>query len=224
MKKINYLAIIPARSGSKRLKNKNERKIKKISLLDYTLSAAIKTKRIDKIIVTTNIKKLLKKNQKKIFYVKRPKYLCKDSSSTESAILHSLKIFKIANKIEPKNIILLQPTSPFRDSLDIAKSIKTFESGNYNSLFSAYKSKFFLWEKYKKNYAKPMNYNTKKRLRGQNIKPFLVENGAIFIFKYKKFLNYKNRLIKPIGYSIMNKKNSVEIDSLEDLNFAKSFI
>ena len=67
MKKINYLAIIPARSGSKRLKNKNERKIKKISLIDYTLNAAIKTKKIDKIIVTTNIKSLLKKNQKKIF-------------------------------------------------------------------------------------------------------------------------------------------------------------
>ena len=48
MKKINYLAIIPARSGSKRLKNKNERKIKKISLIDYTLNAAIKTKKIDK--------------------------------------------------------------------------------------------------------------------------------------------------------------------------------
>tara|TARA_B110000971_G_C19859268_1_gene430865 strand:+ start:226 stop:435 length:210 start_codon:yes stop_codon:yes gene_type:complete len=67
MKKINYLAIIPARSGSKRLKNKNERKIKKISLIDYTLNAAIKTKKIDKIIVTTNIKSLLKKNQKKNF-------------------------------------------------------------------------------------------------------------------------------------------------------------
>ena len=78
-----YIAIIPARKGSKRLKNKNITKINKKPLFNYTLDAAIKCKKIGKIIVSTKIPTLLKKNSKKIFYIKRPKYLCKDHCSTE---------------------------------------------------------------------------------------------------------------------------------------------
>ena len=222
MNTIDYLAIIPARAGSKRIKNKNLVKIKKIPLFNYTLRSALKTKKINKIIITTNIKKLLKKNTKKIFYIKRPNYLCKDNSSTESAMLHALKIFKNQNNISIKNIILLQPTSPFRDHHDILNSIKKFEKGNYNSLLSVYESKFFLWTLRKKRSFLPINYNLRKRVRGQNMKNFFVENGAIFIFKYKNFLKYKNRLFKPIGYSKMSKKNSLEIDSVEDFLLAKS--
>ena len=143
MNEIDYLAIIPARAGSKRIKNKNLIKINKVPLFNYTLRSALKTKKIKKIIITTNIKKLIKKNSKKIFYVERPKYLCKDNSSTESAMLHALKTFNNKKDTIIKNIILLQPTSPFRDHQDIINSINKFEKGKYNSLLSVYESKFF---------------------------------------------------------------------------------
>ena len=222
MNKIDYLAIIPARAGSKRIKNKNLLKINKKPLFNYTLRSALKTRKIKKIIITTNINKLLKKNSKKIFYIKRPEYLCKDDSSTESAILHALKIFNTHNEIKIQNIILLQPTSPFRNHQDITKAIKKFETGKYKSLLSVYESKFFLWTIRKKRSFLPLNYNLKKRMRGQSIKNFFIENGAIFIFKYKNFLKHKNRLFKPIGFSKMSKKNSLEIDSREDFLLAKS--
>ena len=222
MNKIDYLAIIPARAGSKRIKNKNLLKIKKKPLFNYTLRSALKTRKIKKIIITTNINKLLKKNSKKIFYIKRPEYLCKDNSSTESAILHALKIFNTHNEIKIQNIILLQPTSPFRNHQDINNAIKKFETGKYNSLLSVYESKFFLWTIRKKRSFLPLNYNLKKRMRGQSMKNFFIENGAIFIFKYKNFLKHKNRLFKPIGFSKMSKKNSLEIDSREDFLLAKS--
>ena len=54
---MNYICIIPARSGSKRLKNKNTIKVNKKKLFEYTLEAALKTRRVKKIIITTNIKK-----------------------------------------------------------------------------------------------------------------------------------------------------------------------
>ena len=54
-----YIAIIPARKGSKRLKNKNITKINKKPLFNYTLDAAIKCKKIGKIIVSTNIPAIL---------------------------------------------------------------------------------------------------------------------------------------------------------------------
>ena len=58
----NYVAIIPARKGSKSIKNKNLVKIKGKRLIDYTIDAAKKTKQISKIVISSDIRNLLKKN------------------------------------------------------------------------------------------------------------------------------------------------------------------
>ena len=75
-------------------------------------------------------------------------------------------------------------------------------------------------EKRKKK-LKPINYNIKNRQRRQDSKSLIVENGAIFIFKYQKFLKSRVRLFGKIGYSIMSKKNSIEIDDNFDLRIAR---
>jgi len=216
---VKYLAIIPARKNSKRIKNKNLKKIKRRTLFHHTLDAAKRVRNISKIVVTTDIKKLLKKDTKKIIYIKRPKKLSKDSSTTESAISHSLKHLKETKKIIPKNIILLQPTSPYRNSLDIIRSIKKYEKEKYDSLFSAYKDKMLLWEFNKKRFN-PINYQINKRKREQETRDLIIENGAIFIFKYEKFLKKKVRLFGRIGCFFMSKKNSIEIDDNFDLRLA----
>ena len=212
-----YIAIIPARNNSKRIKNKNIKKLKGKLLINYTIEAAKKLKKISKIIITTDIKRIIKKNKNdKMIYIKRPKRLTRDTSTTESAIIHSLDYIKKKKNIIPKNIILLQPTSPLRDNSDIKKSIKIFEKGKYDSLFSAYEEKILIWKKEKKKF-KPVNYNIKFRKREQDSKKLIVENGAIFIFNYKKFLKHKVRLFERIGCFLMSKKKSLEIDDKYDL-------
>ena len=124
-------------------------KIKNKSLFNYTLEAAKKSKKIDNIIVSTNINKLIKTNSKKIFYIKRPNYLCKDHCSTESAISHALKVYEYSEKYKFDNIILLQPTSPFRNHIDIDNAIQTFEKFKYDSLISAIRRKFLYGKKWK---------------------------------------------------------------------------
>ena len=89
----NYVAIIPARKGSKSIKNKNLVKIKGKRLIDYTINAA-KTKQISKIIVSSDIKSLLKKNLIEKFILRDPKNLSGDRASTESVIFHILKCLK----------------------------------------------------------------------------------------------------------------------------------
>ena len=215
---MNYVAIIPARAGSKRIKNKNLFKINGKYLFDYTLKAAKKCKKISKIIVSTNIKKIIKKNTSRVFYLNRPDYLCKDNSSTETAITHVLNNMKIFFYKKNVNVILLQPTSPLRTEYDINKAINIFEKNNYNSLFSAYEENFFLWKKKNKKII-PYNYSLKKRTRSQNKKSYYVENGAIFIFSATLFKVYKNRLFRKIGISLMNKRKSLEIDTYEDIKY-----
>lgn len=222
MKNIEFLAIIPARKNSKRIKNKNLKKINKITLFDYTLNAAKNCKEIDHILVTTDIPKFIKKDTNRTTFIKRPKYLCKDNSSTESAINHALKYLKISKKVKIQNIVLLQPTSPFRTSEDISNAIKKFKKEKLDSLFSAFRNKMFIWgEKGKSLY--PLNYNLKKRLRTQNLKRVIVENGAIFIFSKNGFEKYNNRLFKKKGVYFMTSRNSIDIDDQHDLKVARFF-
>lgn len=213
----HYIAIIPARNNSKRIKHKNIQKLKGKMLINYTIEAAKKLKEISKIVITTDIQQIIKKNSdSKIIYIKRPKRLARDTSSTESAIFHSLDYLKKKKKIIPKNIILLQPTSPLRDKADIFKSIKKYEKGKYDSLFSAYEEKILIWKK-ENNKFKPINYNIRFRKREQESKKLIIENGAIFIFNHKKFLKHKVRLFDKIGCFLMTKKKSLEIDDKYDL-------
>ena len=218
-----YVAIIPARKGSKRIKNKNLIKINKKTMFDYTLISAKNCKKISKIIVTTNIKKLLKKNTKRFFYIKRPEYLCKDTSSTESAIKHVMTSLSNLFVNKKTNIILLQPTSPLRNSKDITNAINHYEKYKYNSLFSAYKRTFSLWiNKKKKIY--PISYSLRRRVRHQNMKNIFIENGAIYIFNAADFKIFNNRLFKKIGVYFMSKRNSVEVDEIQDVKLLKSYL
>jgi len=220
---MKYIAIIPARKGSKRIKNKNLIKIKNKSMFDYTLQAAINCKKISKIIITTNIRKLLKKNTNKIIYIKRPEYLCKDDSSTESAIWHVMNSLKRIFNNKGINIVLLQVTSPLRSSKDINEAIINYEKNKYNSLFSAFRKKFSIWKE-EKNFLYPVSYSLKRRKRGQYMKKNLVENGAIYIFNANGFKIYKNRLFKKIGVYLMSKRNSLEIDEIDDLKLARNYL
>jgi len=218
---IKYLAIIPCRKNSKRIKNKNLKKINDKSLVEITLNQAQKVKQIESIIISTDSTKILKiiKDHKKIIKFKRKKRLSKDNSTTESVILDVIQEYEKKKDREIKNIILLQATSPLRRYSDIRGAIKTYEEGNYDSLFSAHYEKLFLWKKKKKFLS--ITYNFRKRERTQKMEGIFVENGSLFIFNKKKFLKYKNRLFGKIGVSIMSKYRSFEVDTPQDFKFIK---
>lgn len=217
-----YIAIIPARRDSKRIKNKNVIIVKGKKLIDYTLLAAKKSKRISKTIISTNIRSIIKKDKKDVFYSSRPEYLCKDDTNTESVIKYTINNYKnlFQNNKKEFFFVLLQPTSPLRNSKDIDSAIRHFEKEKYDSLFSSFKKKFLIWSK-KKGSLKPINYSMKKRIRGQFIKDVLVENGAIFIFGLNGFKKFNNRLFGKIGTHVMSQRNSLEIDEKYDLKLLK---
>ena len=224
MQKINYLAIVPARKNSKRIKNKNLVKINNKELVKFTIEAAKKVKKINKIVVTSDDKRILKIAKKlKTETIKRPKKLSTDSASTEDAILHAYK--HIAEKEMKKivNIILLQPTSPLRNFKHINQCINLFEKKGYNSIFSACKKKEFIWET-ENNKIKSLSYDFKKRKNSQNLNDLSFENGAIYIFQTRGFLNFKNRLFGKIGIYYMEKINSIDIDDMEDVNLVKQIM
>ena len=118
------IAIIPARSGSKRLKNKNILTFASKPLIFWTIEKAINSKYIDKVVFSSDSKKylnLVKKKFKTVYLDLRQSKLATDTTPTKKVISNILKKNKEFN-----TTILLQPTSPLRDNNDIDLSLLKF--------------------------------------------------------------------------------------------------
>ena len=123
---MNILAIIPARGNSKSIKNKNLIKINGKSLIDYTIESSKKSKILSRISVSSESKKILDHCKNKVETITRPKKLSKDNSKTIDVVNHCINHLKKTEGYIPDLIVLLQPTSPFRNSKHIDNAINLF--------------------------------------------------------------------------------------------------
>ena len=222
--KKNFVAIIPARAKSIELKDKNIIKIGKHPLISYSIEAAKRSKFIKKIFVTTDGEKIAKIS--KIYganLIKRPKKLSGNVIMPDAAVVHAINYIEKNTNIDFENIVFLQPTSPLRKQTDIDNAIKLFKKNNADSLFSSVDIHPFMW-KVKKNKTRPLNYNSKNRIRRQDIEKNVVENGSIYITNKNIFKKYKRRLGGKITTYIMDSWSIFEIDNKKDLEIISSFL
>ena len=213
MKKV--LALIPARGGSKGIPNKNIKLFNGRPLIEWSIKLALKSKLIDKVVVSSDSLKIINISKKLgAEVILRPKYISGDKATTESAIIHCIKYFK--NDYEA--IILLPPTSPLRKKNDIDSAIKFFYLNKLDSCFSGSKLKDFLIWNYDKIYKKykSINYDFKNRGSRQNRKLGYVENGSIYIFKPSLIIKKNNRIGGKFDIFNMDFWQSFEIDDKDD--------
>lgn len=215
--KFKIVAIIPARGGSIRVKNKNIKKFYNKPLISWTIDAALKSKLIDQVYVTSNDNKILQISKDCLAKViKRPKKLSNDIIMPDMAIKHAY--LKIKENFD--YVVTLQPTSPLRTTEDINGAINTIIKKKADSLLSVFKAHPFLWKKTGSFYA-PINYSYNKRPRSQDIHEYQ-ENGAIYITKPKILINNNNRLGGKIAIYPLNFWKSIDIDTLEDFKFSEA--
>ena len=220
MKKFKILAIIPARFGSKNIPLKNIQPINKKPLIAYTIESALGSKKINKIIVSTDSPKIVsisKKYDVEIPFL-RPKKHSTSKSSTNSVVSHTLD-FLSNQKYIPDIITILQPTTPFRTSDDIDKSIKLLEKTHATSVLGVTKMKRHPYKSFwlDNKFLKPFKSDFKKFFQRQLLPPLYFPTGSIYTFWYqtfKKYGNYYGPKIKPL---ILD--NEIDIDDWEDLFF-----
>ena len=131
-KKIKVYGLIVARSGSKRLPNKNTMLLNGKYLIEYTIDAASQSDFITDIVVSTDdpvIKTISKRDG--IKYINRKKNLCTDNVSMQEVVNDFIRLFP-----DYGCIVLLQPTSPLRTSSDIDRCIHMFINNNFDSVVS----------------------------------------------------------------------------------------
>jgi CMP-N,N'-diacetyllegionaminic acid synthase len=211
------VGIIPARGGSKRIKNKNICKIGKFPLIYFTILASQKSK-IGKTYVSTNCQKIAEvANQYGAEIIIRPDELAKDTSSSEDALIHSVLEIEKQNKVE--KVVMLQPTSPFRNSNHINEALSLSE--NYDSIISVSKDIRYYFSGVVKNGVFISDYDLSKRLRTQEISPKYVDNGSIYIMSRNQIVDNRCRFGGRVGAYIMSDEASIDIDDEEDLNYAR---
>jgi len=222
---MKILSIIPARGGSKGIPLKNLAKIHGRSMLFYTVNASLKSKFINKTIVSTDNKKIVTEAQKLgAEIILRPKKLAEDSIHLESVVEHVLSYLKLNEKYVPDIIVLLQITSPLRTTKHIDEAIEKLRKGKYDSIISGRKSHLFLWQINKNKTVKPINYNPQKRPNRQEMKNQLIENGAIYITKHNYFKKTNCRIGGRIGFYEMPEELSIDVDKFSDLKDAEKII
>lgn len=211
------IAIVPIRSGSKGIKNKNIKILNGKPLIWWILDSLVKSK-IDKIIVASDapyIQKIDSFKFNKVETYLRDEINSKDDSSSEDILIEVINKFKIED-----DILFAQATSPLTSHHDINRGIELYKSEKYDSILSVVKLKRFIWNED----GSPINYNYKKRPRRQNFNGIIVENGAIYINNSKNIIEAKNRLCGKIGFLEMSENNFHEIDSINDWNIINTLI
>lgn len=218
MKKI---AIIPARSGSKGLPNKNILNLCGKPLIAWSIEAAIKSNCFDRVIVSTDS---IEYGNISISYGAEVIYRSKEAASDTASTYDTLKeLFEKEDLSMYDYFVLLQPTSPLRTEEHIIEAIQLFEK-NYKdrdtlvSVSKAHKPTVLIREIDNDLSLQNFNidYSNYSRQQYQEYEP----NGAIFISKTAHYLKIKHFFGKTGTAYIMDKESALDIDDEIDFELA----
>lgn len=222
---MEYLAIIPARGGSKGLPQKNVKSMLGKPLIAWTIQQALETEQIDHTVVTTDNHRIAKVSEAFGARVpfRRPPELSGDKSTIERAMLHCLAWHEKIEEFVPDAVILLQCTTPLRRRGRIAEAIEQFESSGVDCLVGVSPVRKFLWEETAGGAPRPL-YDPKHQPRRHDIKaPHLryVENGSIYIIKTNVFIKQKSRVAGKVCLFKMSEEEGHEIKTAEEFEFVQ---
>ena len=217
-------SIIPARSGSKGLPNKNILDLLDKPLIAWSIEHAKKSKYIDSCVVSTESEEI---KTKAIKYGGKVNSLRPNELSTDIASTNSVVEYEINSLDEEFDIVLLlQPTSPLRLSTDIDKALELMIDKGASSVVSAVKTNHPPEWTFKLNSQNKIEDSDKlnKFKRRQDIKKSYQLNGSIYATNIDDFINDNLFIRSDTVVLIMPQERSIDIDNLYDFNIAEKLL
>lgn len=222
------LALIPARGGSKGLPNKNILDCAGKPLIEWTISAALGVDFIDDVLVSTDAEDIAEVSERAGASVPflRPVAFSGDNSSMLDVVKHAWETHVDAKGCRFDYIVVLQPTSPLRNSAHIIDAIETYfksrltDSDTLASVYSVGQKHGWIMEAAKDGryiqFCLDVNSDNPQRQRMQS---YYLPNGSIFIVKGHGCAEglYRNNTLP----FVMNWEDSVDIDTLDDFQQAE---
>lgn len=229
-KRFNLIALIPARKGSERIKNKNIYNLNNKPLISYTIKSAIKSKIFDRVIVSTDSIKYAKISEKYGAEVPflRPKKLSKSKSPDYEWLKFTIDKLNEEN-YQFTHFFILRPTNPFRDQKTILRAWKEFkknkraESLRAISISKEHPGK--MWRVQGKFMKPIMNFKVLNQPSYNNqfksLPDIYVQNASLEISKKDVIKKYKTICGKKIIPFFTNEKESFDINYPSDIDRAK---
>jgi len=223
----NFVAIIPARGGSKGIPRKNLINFAGKPLISWTLDAALRARYVSEVYVSSDDSEiLLLSSSVGAKEILRPDVLADDFSSSEDVVFHALSEIQKTGK-EYDYAIYLQPTSPLRNYQLIEHAIECFFDSNKDALISVSVTDNKILKsliKREDGVFRPISNTEFLSMNRQQLPLTYAINGAIYIFKIADFLNSRSIFSKNTMFYEMDPKHSIDIDTYEDLKLAESLL
>ena len=219
------LALIPARGGSKGIKNKNITLLHGKPLIAYTVEAAIRSVYVDDVVVSTDsyeIAEVAKAYGAKIPFM-RPDEFAQDDSKTIDVVIHAIQELSGVGRYDA--LILLQPTQPLRNKEDIDLAIETYFRFGEKSLVSISEvdDHPLLIRQIGEDGKLTKLLKSSSTCRRQDMPTFYRVNGCIYINKISEINEETSFNDNEIPY-VMKRENSVDIDEPIDLALAEYYL
>lgn len=218
-----FLAIIPARGGSKGLPRKNIKNLCGKPLIAWSIERALNSKYVDEVMVTTDCKdiaNIAKRYGANVPFL-RPDYLATDTATTFDAVRHTIDYYKTEENKEFDYIVLLEPTSPLREKDDIDNMIEKIiqKEDSFNSIVSVGEvhehpsiMKKIVNKDFLENYCQELEMTHRR----QDNTPAYFPYGVAYIVKISTFLKEKTFYSKRNTFYKIKRYQCYEIDDIYD--------
>lgn len=226
----NVLGLIPARGGSKGIPGKNIYPLKGKPLLAYTCEAAIQSKQLQRVILSTDSQEIADVGSKYGVEVPflRPERYAQDNTPSMDVVLHALDWLQKSENWIPDVVVLLQPTSPLRKAVHIEQALQTFHEKQAETVVSVVKvpHRFSPYTIQKLHNGSLHDFWEEDvpfdRFRRQDIPELYARNGpAVLITRTEVIQQSKSFYGKKVIPYIMEEKYSIDIDDMSDLQLAE---
>jgi CMP-N-acetylneuraminic acid synthetase len=224
MSKLLYF--IPARGGSKGIKNKNLQMVGGKTLIHRAVEtgfdSGLKLNMGTTVVVSTQDSAIAAEASKSGAVLhNRPQEICGDDATTEQALINFLDNHWPPANFSETYIALIQCTSPFTSSEDVVKGIKQVVAGHDSSFLGSMNHYWLYKIDQESNSFVPIGHELGFRPSRQRVQEQIHETGAGYFFRADKFLEKKFRLFGKISAVGTGLAESIDIDEMSDLEFAQ---
>lgn len=224
---MNALAIIPARGGSTDVPDKNILPLAGQPVLFWSFDAAAESSYVGEIILTSDSQDIRESchNYKKKGIALRVEPPAPDYSNLDTVIIDTLKWFESTRGYLPDLTVLLQPTSPYRPMGIVDRCIEALDSGGFDSVFTACRTKALLWGYESDGKVTGVNHSPTVRCpRQKRIVKYYQENGAVFVTRTEQFIQHGYRLCGIVGMVEVAPEYVFEIDMQLDYKILQTLM
>lgn len=212
------LALIPARGGSRAIPRKNIREFCGKPLIAHTILAARGSSLVDRVVVSTDDEEIatVAREYDAQVPVLRPAQLAADTSPVMDAVVHMLDHLKNSEGYAPTHVLLLQTTSPLRQSADIDASIELLEKSGADSLVSMCRTEQGLYCLDERGFVETLfdGYSSSNR---QELRPtYKLDGSMIYLLKTDVLLKERSFLAGSVVAYEVPRWRAVDLDEPQD--------